>query len=118
MNTTRRKFLGMFGAATAIGSTTAFGFAGDTEFRDFDPDALYDFHDANGLKVIDNKRFGREWSNALEDSLRKFEELGQLESVFDGASTREMRFISQDGRKDISVTEAWLREFWRRHNVI
>ena len=118
MDTTRRQFIGMLCAATAISSTTAFAFAGDTEFRDFDPDAMYDFHDANGLKVIDNKRFGREWSEALEDSLRKFEECGQLESVFGGVSKREMRFISQDGGKDISVTEAWMREFWRRHNVI
>lgn len=116
MNTTRRKFLGMLGAATAIGSTTAFAFAGDTEFRDFDPDAMYYFYETNGQKVFACQRSGREWSEALEDSLREVEEWGQLERVFVEQNKEKWRFISQDGGKDIAVTGAWLREFWRRHN--
>ena len=118
MNTTRRKFLGMLGAATAIGSTTAFAFAGDTEFRELEPDAMYYFHDANGVKVLACPRSGSVWSEALEDCLRKFEECGQLERVFVEQGKEGSRFISRDGGKDIAVTEAWLREFWRRHNVI
>ena len=116
MNTTRRKFLGMLGAATAMGSTTAFAFAGDTEFRELEPDKMYDFHNANGQKVLACPRSGREWSEALEYSLRQFDEWGELERVFGEQSKRESRFISQDGGKDVAVTGAWLREFWRRHN--
>lgn len=116
MNTTRRKFLGMLGAATAMGGTTAFAFAGDTEFRELEPDKMYDLHDANGQNVLTCPRSGREWSEALEDGLRKLEERGQLESVFVEQSKKELRFISRAGGKDITVTEAWLREFWRRHN--
>ena len=48
MDITRRKFRGMFGAATAICSTTAFAFAVDNEFLEFEPHAMY-FHYANGL---------------------------------------------------------------------
>ena len=65
MNITRRKFLGMLGAAMAIGSTTAFAFAGDTEFRDLDPDTMYDLYDAKEQKVIACQRSGREWSESL-----------------------------------------------------
>lgn len=118
MNTTRRKFLGMLGAATAIGSTTAFAFAGDTEFRDFDPDAMYYFRDANEVKILARPRSGSEWSEVLEDFLRQFEEWGELERVFVLQGKEGLRFISLDGGKDIAVTEAWMREFWRRHNVI
>ena len=118
MNTTRRKFLGILGAATAMGSTTAFADAGDTEFRDFDPDAVYDFHDANGQKALAYPFSGRTWRVALEKSLRTFEKGGQLESLFVEQGQREVRFITQDGGKDIAVTEAWLREFWRRHKGV
>lgn len=118
MNTTRRKFLGMLGAATAMGSTTAFAFAGNTEFRELEPDKMYDFYNANGQKVLACPRSGREWSEALEDSLRQLEERGQLEGAFSEQNKKgkDLRFIPQGGGKDIAVTEAWLREFWRRHN--
>lgn len=117
MNTTRRKFLGMLGAAATSG-TMAFAFAGDTEFRELEPDKMYDLHDANGQKVLACSRSGREWNEALEDSLRKFEEWGELERVFGGQSKEGLHFISRDGGKDIAVTGAWLREFWRRHKEL
>ena len=108
----------MLGAATAIGSTTVFAFAGDTEFSDLEPDAMYDYYDANGRKVFACPRSGREWSKAFEGCLRQLEERGQLERVFSeqNKTGKDLRFIPQGGGKDIAVTEAWLREFWRRHN--
>ena len=116
MNTTRRKFLCMLGAATLIGSTTAFAFAVDAEFSELEPDTLYYFYDANGRKVFAYPCTGSQWSENLEDCLQEFEKWGELERVFVEQDKKCSRFISRDGGKDIAVTEAWLREFWHRHN--
>lgn len=127
MNTTRRKFLGMLGAATAIGSTTAFAFAGDTEFRDIEPDKLYYFrYISDGVpNSSDRFRLGKVWSKTLEDSLMIFDKNGSLEKVFEGANAKHMGLVPDnvnglnvDDPCKIDITEAWLREFWRRHKVI
>lgn len=123
MNTTRRKFLGMLGAATAIGSTTAFAFAGDTEFREFEPDKLYYFYFIKD--ELARFRSGKEWSKIIEDSLMLFDKNGCLERVFEGANAKHMRFVpdnvngfNDDDPGKIDITEAWLREFWRRHKGV
>ena len=64
------------------------------------------------------KLSGRKWSEVLEGTLRRYEEWGQLESVFVKQRKKEWHFIPQDGGKDIVVTGAWLREFWRRHKGV
>ena len=125
MNITRRKFLGMLGAATAIGSTTAFAFAGDTEFRELEPDKLYYFYFIKDdmPELSDRFRQGKAWSRSLEDGLKVFNLNGCLERVFEGANAKHMRFVpdnvnglNDDDPGKIDITEAWLREFWRRHN--
>ena len=125
MDTTRRKFIGMLGAATAMGSTTAFAFAGDTEFRELEPDKMYYFrYIRDDMPVFSDRfRLGKEWSKTLEDSLMMFDKNGDLERVFEGANAKHMRLvpdnvngINDDDPCKIDITEAWLREFWRRHN--
>lgn len=125
MNTTRRKFIGMLGAATAMGSTTAFAFAGDTEFRELEPDKLYYFrYIRDDMPVLSDRfRLGKVWSKTIEDGLMMFDKNGDLERVFEEANAKHMRFvpdnvngINDDDTGKIDITEAWLREFWRRHN--
>ena len=123
MDTTRRQFLGMLGAATAIGSTTAF--AGDTEFRELEPDKLYYFrYIRDDMPVLSDRfRLGKVWSKTIEDGLMMFDKNGDLERVFEEANAKHMRFvpdnvngINDDDPGKIDITEVWLREFWRRHN--
>ena len=125
MDTTRRKFIGMLGAATAMGSTTAFAFAGDTEFRELEPDKMYYFrYIRDDMPVLSDRfRLGKEWSKTLEDSLMVFDKNGDLERVFEGANAKHMRLVpdnvnglNYDDPCKIDITEAWMREFWRRHN--
>lgn len=126
MNTTRREFLVMLGAATAIGSTRAFAFAGNTEFRELDTEKLYYFRYIKDgmINLSDRFRLGKEWSKILEDSLMQFDKNGCLEQVFEGSKAKHMRFVpdnvnglNDDDPGKIDITEAWLREFWRRHMV-
>ena len=116
--------MGMLGAATAIGGTTAFAFAGDPEFREPEPDKLYYFYYIRDdmPNLSDRFRLGKEWSKTLEDSLMIFDENGYLERVFEGANAKHMRLVpdnvnglNDDDPGKIDITEAWLREFWRRH---
>ena len=119
MNTTRRKFLGMLGAATAIGGTTALAFAGDTEFRDIESDKMYYFVGLNGKEYTDEEFFGKEWIPEITKLMRNFERWGCLDQFFQNAENDRLRLVpSQNEGGEIFMTEAWLREFWRRHNVI
>lgn len=125
MNTTRRKFLGMLGAATAMGSTTAFAFAGETEFRDINPDNEYVIftYDDGVVRFRATPRDGAFWIRRFCSYLQEFaysEYKGALEQAFAKANTKEWGLMPIYGAdsKEIDITEAWLREFWRRHNVI
>ena len=121
MNTTRRKFIGMLGAATAIGSTTAFEFAGDTEFREIDRNEYYVLRSMGDNDPEAIVKQGQRWENAFLTPLLDYTEV-QREKVFRGANhyrtylvpVRHMDTEYGDANK-IAITEAWLREFWRRH---
>ena len=124
MNTTRRKFLGMLGAATAMGSTTALAFTGEPEFRDINPYeeyVIFTSDDDGRVRFCATPRDGAFWIRRFCSYLQEFaysEYKGALEQVFAQAPKKEWGLIPVYGAdsKEIVITEAWLREFWRRHN--
>ena len=122
MNTTRRKFLGMLGAATAIGSTTVFASTVEPEFRDINPYNEYLMFTVDGRKVRFHAtpRNGTFWIRRFCSYLQEFafsDDKEALKHVFSNVNAKEYGLmpIYGDANQEIIITEAWLREFWRRH---
>lgn len=84
---------------------------GNNEFKDFAPDTVYFYmFPCGGINTC--CRPGKEWIEAFKNTPRDAEKM---------VLSQKMIFVPEGDESEegtIYVTESWLHEFWRRHNVI